>query len=234
MTQCEYFSGFRCARGIQATDASNVDIRLLRNTASRIESTGKPGKIHLSAETAELLITAGKDSWVVKREDCVQAKGKGDLHTYWLVEESSTKHQLVPTLLSQSTRAPSANSSKFERLIDWNTDVLANLLSKVVAKRTNDSVDSADLHESIKREKYVIDEVQEIIDFPVARGEQPQVQQSTDLPSDVLIQLRAYVAVIAKLYRQNDFHNFEHVRQNDDHLSKFDDKTKNTHKLYFL
>ena len=34
------------------------------NTAARIETTGERGKIHISQETAELLISAGHSKWV--------------------------------------------------------------------------------------------------------------------------------------------------------------------------
>jgi class 3 adenylate cyclase len=34
------------------------------NTTARIESTGKAGRIHLSQETADLIIKAGKQNWV--------------------------------------------------------------------------------------------------------------------------------------------------------------------------
>lgn len=46
------------------------------NTAARMESTGERDKIHLSQETANLLIQAGKGHWVVPREEKVIAKGK--------------------------------------------------------------------------------------------------------------------------------------------------------------
>jgi hypothetical protein len=54
------------------------------NTASRIETTGKTNRIHLSQETANRLADAGKDHWLQKRQDNVEAKGKGELATYWL------------------------------------------------------------------------------------------------------------------------------------------------------
>ena len=59
------------------------------NTASRMESLSQPGKIQLSVSTAELLIDAGHASWLLEREDVVQAKGKGQLKTYWLVCEDA-------------------------------------------------------------------------------------------------------------------------------------------------
>ena len=49
------------------------------NTTARIESTSKPGRIQLSKETGELVIQAGKGHWIEKREQKVEAKGKGTL-----------------------------------------------------------------------------------------------------------------------------------------------------------
>mgnify|MGYP000022019854 CR=1 FL=1 len=60
------------------------------NTASRIEHGGAPGRIHLSESTANKLREAGKKGWLVKREEKVHAKGKGELTTFWLeCKESS-------------------------------------------------------------------------------------------------------------------------------------------------
>jgi class 3 adenylate cyclase len=54
------------------------------NTASRMESNGTAGKIHVSQATAEELIHQGKSPWVKPRQDKVMAKGKGELQTYWV------------------------------------------------------------------------------------------------------------------------------------------------------
>ena len=56
------------------------------NTAARMESHGKPGEIHISNLTKELL---GQD-YVF--EDCgqIQVKGKGEMHT-WLLKNVSSK-----------------------------------------------------------------------------------------------------------------------------------------------
>jgi class 3 adenylate cyclase len=53
------------------------------NTTARIETTGQKGRIHISQETSDLLVAAGKSRWVQKREEKVVAKGKGELQTYW-------------------------------------------------------------------------------------------------------------------------------------------------------
>jgi len=54
------------------------------NTAARMESNGAKDRIHMSQETANLLIDAGKAAWVTPREGTIQAKGKGELKTFWL------------------------------------------------------------------------------------------------------------------------------------------------------
>eukprot|EP00529_Nitzschia_sp_RCC80_P007795 CAMPEP_0113497756 /NCGR_PEP_ID=MMETSP0014_2-20120614/30795_1 /TAXON_ID=2857 /ORGANISM="Nitzschia sp." /LENGTH=1255 /DNA_ID=CAMNT_0000391707 /DNA_START=97 /DNA_END=3864 /DNA_ORIENTATION=+ /assembly_acc=CAM_ASM_000159 len=59
------------------------------NTAARMESTGTRNRIQLSESTANLLIAAGKEDWISKRKDQVEAKGKGTLQTYWLVKYHS-------------------------------------------------------------------------------------------------------------------------------------------------
>ena len=38
------------------------------NVAARIESTGEPGRIHVSQDTADRLVTAGKGHWLEKRQ----------------------------------------------------------------------------------------------------------------------------------------------------------------------
>lgn len=47
------------------------------NTASRIESTGQPGRVQLSNDTADLLVEGGKSDWLEAREGTIHAKGKG-------------------------------------------------------------------------------------------------------------------------------------------------------------
>jgi class 3 adenylate cyclase len=61
------------------------------NTAARMESNGKPGRIHVSQQTADKLIGKGKASWITQREDKIVAKGKGELQTYWVTPRSTTK-----------------------------------------------------------------------------------------------------------------------------------------------
>jgi class 3 adenylate cyclase len=59
------------------------------NTASRMESNGERGRIHVSQATADALIAKGKSSWVVARPDKITAKGKGEMQTYWVNPHSA-------------------------------------------------------------------------------------------------------------------------------------------------
>jgi len=53
------------------------------NTASRMESSSRPGQIHISEETADEIRKFGKSEWIIPRSDKVEAKGKGLLTSFW-------------------------------------------------------------------------------------------------------------------------------------------------------
>jgi hypothetical protein len=134
------------------------------NTAARMESTGKAGRIQLSQETADRIIAYGKPNWLEKRSDLVIAKGKGEINTYWLkmnafarteVTSSESGHnslgQEAVTTLVDTTGVPATvvgkvagtpvickqkqSQEKSERLVQWNVDVLSRLLKQIVARR---------------------------------------------------------------------------------------------------
>lgn len=73
------------------------------NTAARMESNGQRERIQLSSTTAELLAKAGKGHWINPREDKVEAKGKGEMQTYWL-ENRDTFTQQASTEIDSSCR----------------------------------------------------------------------------------------------------------------------------------
>ena len=54
------------------------------NTASRMESNGVAGRIHVSQATADELLARGRQGWISPREDKIVAKGKGELQTYFV------------------------------------------------------------------------------------------------------------------------------------------------------
>jgi hypothetical protein len=191
-----------------------------------MESTGVSNKIQLSQETAELLITAGKQHWCTPREDKVSAKGKGLLCTYWLKPDSGrdTKSNLTSdvsvgtdNILDDCVwRDSHADSTeKKNRIADWTVEVLACLLKEIAARRkaTNVKSDSwSKAGETIKNAKKknaaVLDEVEEIIMLPefnaeVARREQRRDASGVMLSQDVFDELRDYIETIASLYNDN-------------------------------
>jgi adenylate cyclase len=57
------------------------------NTASRMESSGMPGRIQISKQTAEVL----NGEFIVEERGQVELKGKGCMTTYWLVGRRNGK-----------------------------------------------------------------------------------------------------------------------------------------------
>lgn len=47
-----------------------------------MEGTGVVDKIHVTQATADLLIQDGKQHWVSRRKEAIEAKGKGVIQTY--------------------------------------------------------------------------------------------------------------------------------------------------------
>jgi hypothetical protein len=228
------------------------------NTAARIESTGKRNQVHISMETAELIQLAGKGHWIKRREEEVEAKGKGKLQTFWLLlkEETATSGSSTGELSSSDTagldeelqhidQLAAVNATpvpqeitrrrylmascaddvelpiRIERLIKWNVDVLVRLLKQIVSKRNamgrpqNNEMSLTTAEGEIRQKFMVLDEVVDIIPLP---GFDPQIYKrqedpnSIELPSEVVEQMRLYVTMIAVMYRENSFHNFEHAR----------------------
>jgi class 3 adenylate cyclase len=209
------------------------------NTASRIETTGERNRVHLSEDTAKLLINSGKNTWVEQREGLVACKGKGDMVTYWLTLTSSkyrkqtkrppaallvsSRHSVVSEYSAAGTRRISLEhrttiDDRKQRLIDWNVDVLANSLKKIQAMREEETriqeAKSSFVDVSWKNDHVgttVLDEVQEIIALPQQEQVYKRDPQSLELDETVLSQLKGYVGLIASMYQDNSFHNFEHA-----------------------
>lgn len=196
------------------------------NTAARIESTGMKNKIHMSKETANLLIEADKADWVREREDVVVAKGKGEIRTYWLVVETvasngdggsdqSTSPESDEGAASSNTPFGVASSSEFKksnRLIGWNVDVLARCLKQIVAMRNPDQMMEYDYKEIFhKPGQTVLDEVKEIIALPDKPTKYKTDPESIELADEVMSQLTDLVTEIANTYRMNPFHSFQHA-----------------------
>ena len=217
------------------------------NVAARMEHNGSPDKIQCSQETADLLVAAGKAHWISAREDVINAKGKGEMNTYWVKPGSKgsssggSSESVHSSNLSSSGndhleddqhfdegqfenggdvvggKTVKLMNSKTKRLVEWNVEVLAALLKKIVAHHGYaQSADSLDPAAIIQRESgtTVLDEVKEIIHLPEFDAEAGRHQvdaDSVELPRSVTDQLHQYVSSIAVLYLENPFHNFEHA-----------------------
>lgn len=64
------------------------------NTASRMESTGSAWRVHLSQTTKERLERAG--GYHIEYRGPTEIKGKGNMHTYWLLGKKGFDKPLPP------------------------------------------------------------------------------------------------------------------------------------------
>jgi hypothetical protein len=225
-----------CARVLSRLDCDltkRTQLSQTVNTAARMESTGARNRIHCSQETADLLEQAGKQ-WTRKREDLVCAKGKGDLQTFWIefakgsdsagksVESSGdhsthTRETWAPDVSASDRKAQETHQTfveKMERLVDWNTEVFCRVLKQVVARNRSlgrNKERSVMGETDFKVAGAAVDEVVEVIELPELA--QASSDEATVAPLDpkVAIQVRCFIKKIASMYRDNPFHNFEHV-----------------------
>lgn len=201
------------------------------NTAARMESTGIRNRIQISEETARELTEAGKEQWLTRRDEAVQAKGKGELSTYWIFEkncssvvgstgsslELENSDSIANAEIKQSMRG------RRRRLIDWNVDLFAGSIRKIVARQGANKDDFIEKPKHIKLGDEItinlsddgmpFDEVVEIIELPAfdPKAANTQDPHSIHLSKDVMAQLRTYIFMVSNTYKDNPFHNFEHA-----------------------
>ena len=193
------------------------------NVAARIEASGDPGRIHVSNDTAKLLKKAGKDHWLEPRDAAIYAKGKGEMQTYWVKAyhddssdsgtETLQRHEVPKSL----PRRPSINE-KENRLIDWNVEMLKEILVQIMrkhraqrmARKTSRSSSTSPGKAKDQEDFRPFDCVKEIITLPEFEADLEGIKETEiEVPPVVLQQLHQYVATIASMYRANSFHNFE-------------------------
>ena len=204
------------------------------NTTARLESSGKVGMIHASAETAEYLRRQGKDHWIERRTDPVDLKGKGQMQTFWIVIKDAKDETMTATDYSNdsssqgslSKRLGSVDASddaKQRRLVNWNVEMLARLIRQIVARRqsikqiqTTSRKSARIVDDDLFVDDFTrpLDEVKEIIMLPEFDHRAAAGQVNPDdvyIEAKVIEQLRTYVTTISRLYYDNPFHCFEHA-----------------------
>lgn len=125
---------------------------------------------------------------------------------------------------SQTEGVGDALDSKMQRLVDWNVELLLQLLRKIAArratKRRNPNMECLDetilteVEEKLRKGGSCLQDIVEIIEMPdySAKAAKTEVDPTTiELGDDVTQQLREYVGMLALMYRENPFHCFEHA-----------------------
>jgi len=206
------------------------------NTASRMESSGLPGRIQLSPETADLLKEAGLSKWVVPRSQKILVKGKGEMQTYWIRRRQLLKpFRKNMNILNETVEAEIDHSQdddddefdddniesmdKTERLVEWNVELLTSLLQQIIASREG-SAERQLSQRSLREEdtvgggRTVLDEFTPIIALKRFDADELKARRrpsSIDIGTKAKAQLRSYLSSIASMYKDNPFHNFEHA-----------------------
>ncbi|PAV76662.1 hypothetical protein WR25_18141 [Diploscapter pachys] len=89
------------------------------NTASRMESNGKPGRIHLSAEANYMLTQIVRGFATESRGDVI-IKGKGVMETFWLkgVDYENGTNQYIPRpIIKQIDSQPTTDRQSPQRSV---------------------------------------------------------------------------------------------------------------------
>jgi len=195
------------------------------NTAARMESTSQKSKIQVSQTTADLIIASGKQHWLTKREELVEAKGKGKMQTFW-VEPKVNSNSVTTSDKADATLDSSTTivDERTTRLIDWNVDVFGKFIKQIIAQRqatlssrkmAKEVRPSVDISKSIHGDhQTVLDEVKEVIELPeFDRHAARRLEDAGEVALDpkVIEELISYVTTVANMYRKNHFHNFEHA-----------------------
>jgi len=199
-----------------------------------MESNGAKEKIHVSQETADLIQAAGKSHWITPRKDKIQAKGKGELQTYWLEiksdgngssvdmsneSESASDYSDVTEDSMEDNEGDIVLDERSQRLVDWTVDQLSRLLKQILARR---EVLGLQVDPNIAEKQAldfsdggtVVDEVADVVEllpFDPRVSNLDSLVDAITLPTDAVSQLRDFVATIATLHNDNQFHNLSHA-----------------------
>ncbi|CAJ1968567.1 unnamed protein product [Cylindrotheca closterium] len=210
------------------------------NTAARMESSGERNRIQLSQATVDLLTQSGHSHWFISRGNKIFLKGKGNMQTYWLRRsavqrskryESSDEFSVLDEMdeLDDDDAAAGRSTTdlkleniadgmnKMERLVEWNVEVLTSLLQQIIASRRGEvkSIEPlANLEKTVGSGATILEEFVPII--PLKRFGERELRKrrpahTIDIGEEAKSQLRSFLTIIAGLYKDNPFHNFEHA-----------------------
>eukprot|EP00934_Nitzschia_sp_Nitz4_P003177 Nitzschia sp. Nitz4//scaffold52_size167869//51633//56242//NITZ4_002269-RA/size167869-snap-gene-0.210-mRNA-1//1//CDS//3329554014//3167//frame0 len=102
----------------------------------------------------------------------------------------------------------------YDRLIDWQADLLLRILKQIVAGRDNSLPGITDPTGIVTSNCTFYEEVSESIELPKFDPKAARARarpSSVEMSLDVVNELRDYVRTIASRYRDNPFHNFAHA-----------------------
>jgi class 3 adenylate cyclase len=204
------------------------------NTAARMQTTGDVRRIQTTDSTATLLREAGFGHWLQERDTKVAVKGKGEMQTFWVdlnldgcasfdiskemstskTEDLGSDDEIICTqlpILIENGKKKSVTAS-LARLIAFNVDLLERFLKGVVASRakTKRERPKASHDDTSSESGNPIEEVTEILAMSKPVDEHIDLE-AVELSEAVRTELREYVECVARKYRDNPFHNFEHA-----------------------
>lgn len=121
------------------------------NTASRMESTGEPLKIHISPSTKAILDKFG--TFDIAERGVVEMKGKGRMLTYWLNGEENSDEYLMRTAAGPKSALQALTSNGFSTpaampstpICERKRDPVSLLRSGIVRSRSNSLIPPNDL-----------------------------------------------------------------------------------------
>ncbi|CAJ1963472.1 unnamed protein product [Cylindrotheca closterium] len=191
------------------------------NTAARLESTGKTNQIQVSQATANLINASGKSHWIRKREEMVEARGKGQMQTYWVKHKASSAERSDSFTGSRSVdsseriQVGSKTAGVRKTLIEWQIELLSRLLKQIIYHRkTKSGSKSENFASNVYGKGLPRDEIAEKISMPAFAPNSSKRDidiDSIELSAEVVLQLEDLATSIAQLYHDNSFHNYEHA-----------------------
>jgi class 3 adenylate cyclase len=183
------------------------------NTATHMKSYGSPGRIHISQQTADFLIAAGKGVWITQREDNIDATEFCDTKTYWLDPRedsiiSQYNNSLVGTNandLENRGEDEYLNAAKLVRLVDWSVNILQRLLHSIAKNRSPPNDGGEEINRPHNNPGLTpVTNRKDVHLYSVTAN-----VKDTQLVGDADIQIKRLISTIAHVYQTNPYHNFE-------------------------